>query len=119
MMGSAFDVSRLARALVYSARGFRDAFMGEPAVRLHLALILVMTPLALWLGDSGVERALMTSSLLLMLIVEMLNSAVEAAIDRIGPELHELSRKAKDIGAAAVVISILTAVIVWTLALLD
>jgi diacylglycerol kinase (ATP) len=79
----------------------------------------LVVPLGLWLGHTGVEKALLVSPMLLVLIVELLNSAIEAAIDRIGPEHHKLSGLAKDIGSAAVFLSILLLVTVWALVLMD
>ena len=83
----------------------------------ELALCLVMIPLGVWLGQTGVERALLIGSLLLVLIVELLNSAIEAVVDRFGGEQHELSGRAKDIGSAAVFIALLNVAIVWGLVL--
>ncbi len=74
-----------------------------------------MTPLGLWLGRSAVERALLIASILLILITELLNSALEAVVDRIGPQRHELSKRAKDMGSAAAFISMVTAAMVWAL----
>lgn len=78
---------------------------------------MLLTPLALWLGDTGVERALMIGSLILVLIVELLNSAVEATVDRISFENHRLAKRAKDIGSAAVMLSLANAALVWLLIL--
>ena len=86
-------------------------------LRQELLLGAVLVPVAVWLGDSGVERALMIATLLQVLIVELLNSAIETVVDRFGPEHHDLSRRAKDIGSAAVFISLLTVPTVWALAL--
>jgi diacylglycerol kinase (ATP) len=82
---------------------------------MELILLVVATPLAFWLGDSGVERALLIGSLILVLIVELLNSAVEAAVDRISFENHHLAKRAKDIGSAAVMLSLVNAAVVWLL----
>jgi len=106
-------VIRLVRALGWSMAGLRAAFVGEAAFRQEVAVALVMTPLALWLGQTLVERALLLSSLLLVLLAELLNSAVEAVVDRVGSEQHPLSGRAKDIGSAAVFISLLNAAVVW------
>ena len=113
------DVARLIRALKFSIVGLRDAFMGEPAFRQEAVLALVLIPVAAWLGEDNVERALMIGVLLVVMIVELLNSAVEAAIDRIGPERSELSRRAKDYGSAAVFLSLALVVVVWALMLLN
>jgi diacylglycerol kinase (ATP) len=103
----------------YSWAGLRKAFMGETAFRIELSLCLVLTPLGLWLGDSGVERALLIGCLFLVLVVELLNSGIEAAIDRIGSEHHKLSARAKDVGSAAVMLSAYNVAVVWGLVLWD
>ncbi len=110
---------RLVRAFGNSCKGFAGAFREEAAFRQELALAAVVVPLGLWLGHSGVEKALLVAPMLLVLIVELLNSAVEAAIDRIGFEHHQLSGLAKDIGSAAVFLSILLLVVIWVLVLTD
>ena len=114
-----FDVRRLIRALMHSFAGLRDALVGEAAFRQEAVLALVLIPVAVWLGDDNVERALMIGTLFVVLIVELLNSAVEATVDRIGTEYSELSRKAKDLGSAAVFVSMALAVVVWALMLLN
>ena len=113
------DIGRVIRALGYSCRGLRDAFVGETAFRQEAVLALILTPVAVWLGEDNVERALMIGALFVVLIVELLNSAVEAAIDRMGSERNELSRKAKDFGSAAVFLSLSLAVVMWALMLLN
>jgi len=85
---------------------------------MELILVVLLAPLGLWLGDTGVERALMIGSLLLVLIVELLNSAVEATVDRISFENHRLAKRAKDIGSAAVMLSLVNAGVVWLLILI-
>jgi diacylglycerol kinase (ATP) len=110
---------RLLRAFGNSFKGFAGAFREEAAFRQELALAVVVVPLGLWFGRTGVEKALLVAPMLLILIVELLNSAIEAAIDRIGFEHHQLSGLAKDIGSAAVFLSILLLVIVWVLVLAD
>ena len=112
------DIARLIRAIGYSCRGLRDAFVDEAAFRQEAILALILIPVAAWLGENNVERALMIGAFLLVLIVELLNSAVEAAVDRMGSEVNELSRKAKDLGSAAVFLSLSLAVVVWGLILL-
>lgn len=112
-------LQRLARALVYSGQGLRAAWRHESAFRQECALALVCLPLALWLGDSGPERALLAGVILLILIVELLNSGIEAAIDRFGDGEHPLSARAKDMGSAAVLGAIVLAVLVWALVLLE
>lgn len=106
---------RLINATGYSWAGLKAAWRNEEAFRQEGLLCAVLVPLALWLGDTAVERALLIGSLLLVVIVELLNTGIEAAIDRIGPEHHELSGRAKDIGSAAVFMSLLNAGIVWCL----
>ncbi len=81
-------------------------------------MFVVLAPLGIWLGQSGVERALLVGSLMLVLIVELLNSAVEALVDRIGSERHELSGVAKDLGSAAVFVALVLVVVVWSLVLI-
>jgi diacylglycerol kinase (ATP) len=110
---------RIWRAFGNSAKGFRGAFVEEAAFRQELALAVLLFPLGLWLGETGVERALLVGPIFVVLIVELLNSAVEAAIDRIGLERHPLSGLAKDIGSAAVFTSFALLVVVWLLVLLD
>ena len=119
MAGRTLDLSRIVRATKYSYAGLRKAFIREAAFRQELILAFILAPVAVWLGDSGVERALMIGVLLLVLIVELLNSAIETAVDRIGAEFHELSGIAKDLGSAAVFISLIAVPIVWTLVMLD
>ena len=109
--------TRIIKAAGYSWAGLKAAFKHEAAFRQELALCVVMIPLGIWLGQTGVERALLIGSLLLVLIVELLNSAVEAVVDRFGGEQHELSGRAKDIGSAAVFIALLNVAIVWGLVL--
>jgi len=111
--------TRLFRAFGASVQGFRGAFREEAAFRQELAFAVVAIPLGLWLGHTGVERALLVAPVLLVLVVELLNSAIEAAIDRIGPERHHLSGLAKDIGSAAVLLSFVLLAVAWALVLLD
>jgi diacylglycerol kinase (ATP) len=112
-------LTRLARAFGNSLRGFTGAFREEAAFRQELALALVVIPAGLWLGRTGIERALLVAPMILILVVELLNSAVEAAIDRIGPEHHALSGLAKDIGSAAVFAAFVLLGTVWVLILWD
>lgn len=97
--------------------GLRHALRSEPAFRLELVVLLVMIPVAWILKSGGVERALLVGTWMLVLVIEMLNSAIETVVDRIGSEQHNLSRRAKDLGSAAVFCSIMLAVIVWILVL--
>jgi len=105
---------RIIRAAGYSARGFRSAWKNEAAFRQESLLVLVLIPVGLWLGRSLIEQAMLIGVCFLVLVVELLNSAVEAAIDRIGPEHHELSGRAKDMGSAAVFVALVIVVMVWT-----
>jgi len=114
---SLFDLMRVVRAFRYSAQGIAAAFRSEAAFRQELVVALVLAPLGFWLGNTGVERALLVGTLLLVLIVEILNSAIEAVVDRFGGELHDLSGQAKDMGSAAVLLSIGLAMLVWLLIL--
>lgn len=119
MAGGAFNFGRLVRATRHSFAGLRSAVRHEAAFRQELALAAVLFPVAVWLGDNGVERAVMIGVLLIVLIVELINSAVETAVDRVGTEFHDLSRRAKDLSSAAVFISLISVPVVWTLTLLD
>ena len=112
------DIRRLIRAFRYSFSGLRDAFVGEAAFRQEVLLVLILLPVAVWMGEDNVERALMIGSLLVVLIVELVNTAIETAIDRIGMEVNDLSRRAKDLGSAAVFLSLILAGVVWALMLL-
>ena len=104
---------RILKATACTWAGLRAAWRHEAAFRQEALAAAFFLPLGLWLGDSGVERALLTGSVLLVPVVELLNSAVEAVVDRIGPERHELSGRAKDLGSAAVAGAIGLAVLVW------
>ena len=119
MAGRALDAGRIVRAAKHSLAGLRGAVAGEAAFRQELVLAVILTPVAAWLGDTGVERALMIGVVMLVLIVELLNSAIEAAVDRVGTDFHDLSGRAKDLGSAAVFISLVSVPIVWALILLD
>jgi diacylglycerol kinase (ATP) len=111
-------ILRVLRAFGASLNGLVGAFREEAAFRQELALALFVIPLALWLGHSGVERALLIAPMLLILIVELLNSAIEATVDRIGFERHKLAGLAKDIGSAAVLMSFVLLTAMWLLVLL-
>lgn len=110
-------IQRIINAWGYSMAGFRACFKHEEALRQETYALIFLIPLALWLGNSGVERALLVGSLLLVPLVELLNSAVEAVVDRFGGEHHKLSGRAKDIASAAVFLSITMAMITWFLVL--
>jgi len=111
-------LKRILLATRYSLAGLRAAYLDEAAFRQELLLLVILAPLAVWLGEDGADWALMIGSLLLVLIVELLNSAVEAAIDRFGSEYHPLSCRAKDLGSAAVMLALLNAGIIWGLVIL-
>lgn len=110
-------ITRLINAAIYSYQGLVVCFRTEAAFRQELALALVLVPLGLWLGNSGIERALLVGSVLLVLMVELLNTGVEYVVDRFGGEIHELSGKAKDIASAAVFLALCNVAVVWTLVL--
>jgi diacylglycerol kinase (ATP) len=109
-------LSRLWHATGYSLQGLRSAW-GETAFRQEALAALVLLPLSLWLGRTWVETALLSATVVLLMVVELLNTGIEAAIDRIGPEWHELSKRAKDMGSAAVLLSLLLCIGVWCTAL--
>jgi diacylglycerol kinase (ATP) len=111
-------MTRILRALASSLRGLRGAYREEAAFRQELALALIVIPLGLWLGHGATERVLLTAPVVLILIVELLNSAIEATVDRIGFERHALAGLAKDIGSAAVLMSFVLLVVVWLLVFL-
>ncbi|MDP9902115.1 diacylglycerol kinase [Variovorax ginsengisoli] len=108
--------SRVWHATLISLNGLRAGW-GEPAFRQEAILAVFLIPAAFWLGRHWVETALLAGSIVLVMIVELLNTAVEAAIDRIGPEWHDLSKRAKDMGSAAVLLSVLLASGIWLSAL--
>jgi diacylglycerol kinase (ATP) len=110
-------LQRLINATGYSFAGLAAAARHEDAFRQELMLAAVLVPFGLWLGEGGVERALLVGSVLLVLIVELVNSAIESAVDRISPEAHPLAKRAKDIGSAAVALALLNAAVVWLLIL--
>jgi diacylglycerol kinase (ATP) len=109
----ATGLNRIMRAAVFSMAGIRAALRSEAAFRQECLLAAVMIPAAFWLGRTGIERILLIAPVLLVLIVELLNSAVEAVVDRVGREFHELSGQAKDMGSAAVLISLVLTLGVW------
>jgi diacylglycerol kinase (ATP) len=112
-------IARLRAACSNSAQGARDIWRGEEAFRLEVILLILSIPLAVWLGDDLFQTAILIAVLLLLLIVEILNSAIEAVVDRIGPERHDLSRMAKDLGSLAVLMATCLAGLVWLAALID
>lgn len=108
---------RIVRAFGFSMQGFRSCYELEEAFRQEIMLLIPMIPLGIWLGQTAVERALLVGSLLIIPIVELLNSAIEANVDRVGFERHELSARAKDIASAAVFMSFVLAMTIWALVL--
>ena len=109
--------TRIIKACGYSWQGIKAAWRHEEAFRQEMLLCIVMLPLGLYLGDNGVEKALLVGTVLLLPLVEILNSAIEAVVDRFGDEQHELSGRAKDMGSAAVALAILLMTVVWVLVL--
>ena len=109
---------RLLSATRTSLEGFAAAVRHEDAFRQELCLAVLLVPAGLWLGRDGLERALLVATVLLVLVVELLNSAVEATVDRISLDNHRLAKRAKDIGSAAVMLAIATAAAVWLLILI-
>lgn len=110
--------SRILKATIWSMQGLRAAWLHESSFRLEVYLLVVIAPLGIWLGNTGVERALLVGVCLPVLAVELLNSAVEAVIERYGPEHHELAGRAKDMGSAAVFVLMMNVLLVWALVLL-
>jgi diacylglycerol kinase (ATP) len=108
-------LERIWRAFFYSLEGFAAALKHEHAFRQELILFVVLLPAALWLPLAVVERVLLIGSLLLVLVVELLNSAVEAVVDRVSLENNDLSKRAKDLGSAAVFLSFVIVIITWSL----
>lgn len=108
---------RIWNALFYSFDGLKAAYLNEDAFRQEVWLALVLIPLALFLPASGTGKALMVASVLMVLIVELLNSAIEATVDRVSLEHHRLAKRAKDVGSAAVLFSLINVVVVWLLVL--
>ena len=104
---------RLWNALGYSRDGLAAAWKNEAAFREEVLLAAITIPLALFLGKTGVDRSILIGSIILILIVEILNSAIEAVVDKASPEKHELAKRAKDMGSAAVLFSLLNAAVVW------
>jgi diacylglycerol kinase (ATP) len=117
MHEKAVGLERLLRATGYSLAGLKSCLRSEAAFRQELGLALVAVPLALWLGKTGVERALLIGSVIVVLIVELLNTAVEVVVDRVGVESHVLSGRAKDLASAAGMLALLNALVGWVLVL--
>lgn len=110
--------ARIIKATIWSLQGLKAAWLHESSFRLEIYLLAVLAPLALWLGNDGVERALLLGSCLLVPMVELLNSALEAVIDRYGNQHHELVGRAKDMGSAAVMVAMINTGVIWALVLL-
>src|SRR5690606_4128495 len=108
---------QIARALIWSYQGLRAAWTHEASFRLEGYLFVIFFPLGLWLGQGGVEKAVLCASLVLVLSAELLNSAVEAVVDKVSPEFHELAGRAKDMGSAAVFLLMLNVMLCWGLVL--
>ena len=106
-------LTRILKAFGFSMQGLRAAYKHESAFRQESWLFIILFPTALWLGQTAVEIALLLGSLFLVLITELLNSAVESTVDRVGAEPHKLSGRAKDIGSAAVFVSLVNVVAIW------
>ena len=108
-------IKRIINATGYSMKGLRAAFKHESAFRQETALLIILLPIAILLGQNIVDYSILIGSLLLVIIVELLNSAVEAVVDRIGDEHHKLAGRAKDIGSAAVFVSLVNVVVIWSM----
>jgi diacylglycerol kinase (ATP) len=108
-------LKRLVNAFGYSLAGFKAAYKHEDAFRQEVLLAVILIPLALWMPLLAINKALMIASVLLVIIIELLNSAIEATVDRISLENHDLAKRAKDIGSAAVLVSLINVVVVWSL----
>lgn len=115
--GNQGGLVRLYKALIYSFQGISAAFRNEPAFRQEMFLSFILIPLGFWLGNTGVEKALLVSSIIFVMVIELVNSGIEAVVDRFGGELHELSGRAKDVGSAAVLLALVNVVVTWSLVL--
>ena len=105
------------KALIWSYKGLRAGWTFEASFRLEVYLFIIFFPLGLWIGQGAVEKAMLSGSLLLVLSAELLNSAVEAVVDKVSPEFHELAGRAKDMGSAAVFLLMLNVMLCWSLVL--
>jgi len=110
-------IRHLIDACGYSLAGLKAGIQNETAFRQELVLFVLLFPLGLWLGETAVERSLLTGSLFIVLIVELVNSAIETVVDRVGEERHLLSGRAKDLGSAAVFLALVNVIIIWLLIL--
>jgi diacylglycerol kinase (ATP) len=108
---------QIARAMVWSLKGLRAAWIHEASFRLEAYLFVIFFPVGLWLGNGAIEKAVLCGSLLLVLSAELLNSAVEAVVDKVSPEFHELAGRAKDMGSAAVFLLMVNVMLCWGLVL--
>ena len=111
------ELTRIRNATRFSWMGLKAAYANEAAFRTEIRLALLLVPVGLFLGNGGAEKALLVSVVLLVLIVELLNSAVESVVDRVGDEIHELSGRVKDIGSAAVFVALAIVILVWCVVL--
>ena len=111
----ATGLRRIINAFGYSMKGMRAAFKHESAFRQETALLIILLPLAILLGQTIVDYSILIGSLLLVMIVELLNSAVEAVVDRVSEEQHKLAGRAKDMGSAAVFISLVNVIVIWSM----
>ena len=111
-------IARIIDAAGYSWLGLKAAYKYEAAFRQEALLLLILVPMAFWLGNSGVEYALLIGSLLMVLLAEIINSAIEAVVDRVGAEQHDLSGRAKDMGSAAVFIAMMNVLATWLLVII-
>ena len=112
-------IRHILSATRYSCQGLRDSWRRQPSLRYELCLSIVIVPAGLWLGRNGLERAVLIGCWLAVIVVELINSAIEAIVDRIGQEAHALSGHAKDLGSAAVFMTMVLASAVWLLVLFD
>jgi diacylglycerol kinase (ATP) len=119
LLASMTDAGRVVRAAGYSISGFNAALRKEAAFRQEVILFVVLAPVGFWLGQNAVERSLLVGSLLIVLIVELLNSAIEAVVDRVSKKQHKLSGRAKDMGSAAVTVSLVLVILVWSMVLVE
>lgn len=117
--GALSEVRRIRNATRYSLSGLQAAYKGERAFRIEVWLALLMLPFAVWLAESATQFALLLGSALLVCVVELLNSAIEAVVDRVGPEFHQLSGRAKDMGSAAVFLALIVCALIWGAVVID
>ena len=110
-------LKRLINAFGYSIEGFKEAYKNEVAIRQEFILSIILIPIGFLIGETGIQKALLISSIIIIPLVELLNSAIEATVDRISSENHHLAKRAKDIGSAAVFLAIGNAFITWILIL--